>query len=95
MELFVFTSDIDECVKKTDNCSQNCNNTIGSYQCYCNDGYTLDSDDLHTCNGTDVVYVAEPELHTCNIVMCVCILDSHQCACNNSPLLVRYDFLRR
>ena len=43
-------SDIDECSEDTDNCSQNCNNTIGSYQCFCNDGYTLDTDQ-HTCNG--------------------------------------------
>ena len=51
--------DIDECVKGTDNCSQNCINTIGSYQCYCNDGYTLDSVDRHICNG--IFY-----RHTCN-----------------------------
>ena len=38
-------------MEDTDNCSQNCINTIGSYQCYCDEGYTLDSDDLHTCNG--------------------------------------------
>ena len=45
------TLDTNECMEDTDNCSQNCINTIGSYQCYCEDGYTLDSDDLHTCNG--------------------------------------------
>ena len=38
-----FYLDIDECNENTDNCSQNCSNTIGSYQCSCNDGYTLDS----------------------------------------------------
>ena len=43
-------SDINECDVNTDNCSQLCNNTIGSYQCYCEDGYILDSDE-HTCNG--------------------------------------------
>ena len=46
----VFASDVDECSENTDNCSQGCNNTIGSYLCYCEDGYTLDTD-LHTCNG--------------------------------------------
>ena len=49
--IFVCILDVNECVEDTDNCSQNCNNTIGSYLCYCNDGHTLDSDDLHTCNG--------------------------------------------
>ena len=48
--LFLFLPDIDECVEGTDNCSQNCNNTIGSYQCLCDRGYLLDSDGL-TCNG--------------------------------------------
>ena len=42
--------DIDECSENNDNCSQNFSNTIGSYQCSCNDGYTLDSDQ-HNCNG--------------------------------------------
>ena len=42
--------DIDECADNTDNCSQNCSDTLGSYQCVCYDGYTLDSDQ-HTCNG--------------------------------------------
>ena len=43
-------ADIDECGRGMDNCSQGCSNTIGSYECYCNDGFTLDRD-LHTCNG--------------------------------------------
>ena len=49
--LFVCISDVNECTEDSDNCAQNCKNTIGSYQCYCSDGYALDSDDLHTCNG--------------------------------------------
>ena len=47
---FLIPTDIDECSENTDNCSQICTNTIGSYQCSCNDGYTRDSDG-HTCNG--------------------------------------------
>ena len=50
--VYLFT-DIDECQENTANCSQGCNNTIGSYLCYCEVGYTLDTD-LHTCNGTIV-----------------------------------------
>ena len=46
----LFLQDIDECDNENGNCSQFCNNTIGSYQCYCEDGYILDSDD-HTCYG--------------------------------------------
>ena len=33
-----------------DNCSQNCSDTLGGYNCVCYDGYTLESDQ-HTCNG--------------------------------------------
>ena len=43
-------TDIDECAENTDNCSQNCTDTLGSYLCVCLDGYTLDPDQ-HTCNG--------------------------------------------
>ena len=31
-------------------CSFGCNNTLGSFYCYCNEGYMLDSDD-RTCVG--------------------------------------------
>ena len=47
--LFYLLPDIDEC-EDTDNCFQNCINTIGSYQCLCDHGYLLDPDGL-TCNG--------------------------------------------
>ncbi|GAB1601778.1 fibrillin-1-like, partial [Argonauta hians] len=33
--------DIDECEKKKVKCAQQCINTVGSYRCECNDGYTL------------------------------------------------------
>ena len=41
---------MDECTEQIDNCSHNCSDTLGSYQCVCYDGYILDSD-AHTCNG--------------------------------------------
>ena len=36
--------DINECDQESDSCQQHCNNTIGSYVCYCDDGYQLDED---------------------------------------------------
>ena len=45
------TADINECAEEVDSCSQICNNTIGSYECSCENGYRLDPDG-HTCNGT-------------------------------------------
>lgn len=43
--------DVDECALGSDNmCAQNCQNTVGSYTCSCNTGYTLSSDG-YTCDG--------------------------------------------
>ena len=42
--------DVDECSVDNGSCSQRCNNTIGSYNCYCENGYSLDIDGM-TCNG--------------------------------------------
>lgn len=43
-------TDMNECELGTDECTQRCTNTEGSYTCQCNDGYTLDSD-MKTCTG--------------------------------------------
>ena len=40
----------------TDTCEQNCHNTVGSYTCSCNAGYTLNSDG-HTCDGIYVLFL--------------------------------------
>ena len=42
--------DINECARGTHNCQQRCNNTVGSYDCSCNSGYSLSSNG-RTCNG--------------------------------------------
>ena len=48
MELFIAFSfphtlaDIDECATpEAGNCEHRCGNTLGSYQCHCNEGYSL------------------------------------------------------
>ena len=41
---------MDECTTDTDNCTQNCENTDGSFTCSCNDGYTT-TDNGITCDG--------------------------------------------
>ena len=55
-ELTVFNADINECILHTDNCSiyANCSNTIGSYDCTCNAGFTGDG---YTCQGTFILFV--------------------------------------
>ena len=47
-----FITDIDEC-SGTNPCTQYCNNTIGSFECSCRDGFQLHSDKF-TCTGTVV-----------------------------------------
>ena len=47
--IYIYT-DIDECSLNTDNCSQICNNTEGSFNCECYEGYALEVD-LRTCTG--------------------------------------------
>jgi len=42
--------DINECQTDNGGCTQTCDNTDGSYQCSCWDGYELTSD-YHTCVG--------------------------------------------
>ena len=55
----MFFADINECTEGTDRCAQNCHNTIGTYTCSCNAGYTLNADgrgctDINECAlGTD------------------------------------------
>ena len=41
MQLFSFTTDIDECATDKHNCSDrtNCSNTIGGYECKFSEGY--------------------------------------------------------
>ena len=51
---FYFATDIDECTLGTDNCdvNANCTNTIGSFECFCNDGFEGDGT---SCSGKDKV----------------------------------------
>ena len=51
--LAYFFPDIDECMIGNGNCHHRCNNTIGDYNCTCEDGYRLLSD-LHTCEGDEL-----------------------------------------
>ncbi|VDK86383.1 unnamed protein product [Litomosoides sigmodontis] len=43
-----FITDLDECRSNNAGCQQRCTNTIGSYQCECENGYVL-ADDGHSC----------------------------------------------
>ena len=43
-------SDVDECITDSVNCAQNCDNTVGSFACSCDEGYTTTDNGL-TCDG--------------------------------------------
>ena len=47
-----FSIDIDECEGVND-CQQLCENTVGSYVCSCNEGFTL-AEDSRNCTGMSV-----------------------------------------
>ena len=71
---FISYSDEFECGTDNGGCEQNCVNTVGSYTCSCNTGYTLNSDG-HNCDGENnynIFYILlNSELVFC--VYCVCV----------------------
>ena len=44
-------SDIDECALDNGGCDHTCINDQGSYECTCNEGYLLNTEDGTTCTG--------------------------------------------
>ena len=47
-------SDIDECLLSTSDCEITCENTLGSYECSCGEGYVLNTDG-RTCTGVKLI----------------------------------------
>ena len=47
---YYYISDINECESNNGGCQHNCSNSVGSFQCSCLPGHTLDSDGFH-CSG--------------------------------------------
>ena len=45
-----FSIDIDECGTNNGGCEHICNNTIGTFECYCDSGYRLEENRLN-CSG--------------------------------------------
>ena len=50
----LFLPDVDECALDIDGCDQGCNNTVGSFNCTCMEGYVLNEDGF-TCDGKETM----------------------------------------
>ena len=73
--LLFFSTDIDECDQVGHNCDKNatCNNTIGSFECICDDGFTgngtnCDGKSLNTSRQTNNCQCTD--CHINNVVGC-------------------------
>ena len=57
------SKDVDECSEDKHNCSSKaaCENTVGSFECKCNDGYQVDE---KTCLGERLFILLEHESET-------------------------------
>lgn len=47
----IFFTDVDECANNNGGCQHECKNTIGSYHCSCDNGFTLEENGLNCKEG--------------------------------------------
>ena len=77
-----FHADIDECRMEIDRCNENCLDTVGSYTCNCNAGYTLNSNGF-TCDGMLAFECVVKFVSSCTL-----ILQTSMNAVQTRPILV-------
>ena len=76
---------VDECALGLAPCDRECEDTQGSYVCFCPEaGLVLDADGF-TCN--DINECLTPAIHQCSDV-CVNTVGSFECACNGDRVLL-------
>ena len=68
--------DIDQCSSDNGGCDQNCTDQIPGYECSCSDGYTLDDEDQHACNGEFLSVVLK-------VSLIMVFTDVDECSDNN------------
>ncbi|KAI8499827.1 hypothetical protein Bbelb_221440, partial [Branchiostoma belcheri] len=82
----VTCEDIDECLTGDNHCDQLCNNTIGAYECYCEDGYELTDSPVHPCEDIDECFEG---LFNCSTnEVCENEVGSYSCICEEGTELV-------
>ena len=62
--MFDLLVDVNECLTGEHNCSHNCSNTPGSFECKCRDGYSLDLDGS-SCSGEYIQSFQFPSVREC------------------------------
>ena len=100
-KMLYLISDINECSINNGNCSQMCNNTIGSYVCSCSIGYLLSSNN-RSCSGMCFIIFKKlyygstyiiSEINECSInngncsQLCTNTNGSYFCSCNPGYVL--------
>merc|ERR1712187_358773 len=79
-----FCSDFDECTGNTHDCDPNasCNNTVGSFYCYCNTGYEFNASDI--CIDINECLSPNDTEHDCSYDpegICTNTAGSYECSC--------------
>nr|CAD7456482.1 unnamed protein product [Timema tahoe] len=72
--------DIDECQNETTNCSHECVNEPGGYQCTCPEGYDIGDDD-RTCEDFNECLEEDNEVNTACSDVCINDVGSYHCDC--------------
>ena len=66
-------TDVNECSTSNGGCEQICENSNGSFTCYCYDGYMLNKD-LQTCGGKYITKNQKAFLYVSNFILSLLIL---------------------
>ncbi|KAM4041246.1 uncharacterized protein ACNLHF_012381 isoform 4-T4 [Anomaloglossus baeobatrachus] len=72
-------TDINECYLNTSDCQQTCINTVGGYNCSCEDGYTVDEKNSSQC--VDIDECANSDNKCANNTNCTNLPGNYSCEC--------------
>lgn len=73
-------SDTNECGVGNGGCDHVCVNTVASYYCQCDIGYSLNTD-IHSCDGIYIYSLAMIHVHSLShIDINECVLNTHNCS---------------
>ena len=76
--MFSYNTDVNECGTANGNCTQLCNNTVGSFSCDCTEGYVLSDDGMSCVDVDECILNSHNCQHTCNNTV-----GGFVCSCNS------------